>query len=748
MKIKTGRQLEKAVREFTDREEPRASFWKKYHAVEAELGGEANAHVLTYYGIGGIGKTSLVKRLMREMDQQLTDPVYVYLDFSISPDIRRVLYSLKTKLAEKTDFTFPLLDLGLYVYAKKVGENADSPEVQQLTEKSPFLSLLLSVADNIPVLGLATKVLSLTDKSLTFIRNYLKMHSHELSRIEHMDPDTLYNHLPLLFALDMQHNMQNAKTPVVFFLDTYEQLVNEMSQTGDPLKNDEWIRGDDGLIQNIPGVLWVITGREKLKWLRFDPDWADALAQHLLGSLSQADSVQFLARAGIAGKELRDQLYSLTQGTPVFLDLCVDQYFRLIDRGETPTIDSFGANTYDLTERFIRYMGDAQKDQVYLLACLQSWTPALIDELAELILPNFSITTYEKTKEYSFVITLDEKHYHIQKTVGEVLLKSCPEVIRKRTGKALLDRFLGTVQRLELYTDRFADALLYVARGALLYYSDRDELHDFYVNHIDDALDAFVDAGQFRQAKLVLDLLTDATSTQHADKLYAALRYANSRFARLSGDYSTSLNHAEEALNVYRSSVGENHLYTIKALGNLAIVLGALGRHQEALDKKREVLEKRLRLLGEDHLSTGWAMHNLAVTLGILGNHREAYDLQIVVLEKRRRILGENHPDTIWAMLNLAVTLGALGRHSDALSLQQEVLEKRSLLLGEDHPDTIWAMYHLAMTLIALGDRQKAIAMMQSILEKRQHILGEKHPDTVMAKNYLENLLGGPSWQP
>jgi len=37
---------------------------------------------------------------------------------------------------------------------------------------------------------------------------------------------------------------------------------------------------------------------------------------------------------------------------------------------------------------------------------------------------------------------------------------------------------------------------------------------------------------------------------------------------------------------------------------------------------------------------------------------------------------------------------------------------------------------------------------MQSILEKRQHILGEKHPDTVMAKNYLENLLGGPSWQP
>jgi hypothetical protein len=119
MKIKTGRTVEKAVREFTDREAPRASFWKKYHAVEAELGKDANVHVLTYYGIGGIGKTSLVKKLMREMDQKLPSPVYVYLDFGISPDIRRNLSSLKCKLQENTKFTFPLLELGLYIYAKR-----------------------------------------------------------------------------------------------------------------------------------------------------------------------------------------------------------------------------------------------------------------------------------------------------------------------------------------------------------------------------------------------------------------------------------------------------------------------------------------------------------------------------------------------------------------------------------------------------------------------------------------------------
>ena len=737
MKIKTGRTVEKAVREFTDREAPRASFWKKYHAVEAELGKDANVHVLTYYGIGGIGKTSLVKKLMREMDKQLPSPVYVYLDFGISPDIRRNLYSLKCKLQETARFTFPLLELGLYIYAKKVGEKADSPEVRQLTDRSPLLSLLLSVSENIPVLDIATKVVNLVDKGATFLQNYLKMHSKELTRIEYMEPEALYEYLPMLFALDIQHNMRDAKTPVVFFLDTYEQLVNEMSQLGDPLKNDEWIRSEEGLVQNIPGVLWVITGREKLKWERFDPEWADALEQHLLGSLSMADSVQFLERAGIEPRQLREQLYDLTQGTPVFLDLCVDQYLRLLERGITPQIDLFGRNTYDLTERFIRYMGDMQKDHVYFLACLGSWTPELIDGISQSVLPNFSITTLEKVKDYSFVVPSDENHYQMQRTVGDVLLKACPEVIQKRTGQALLNRFLGIVRKKAVYHADFADALLYTARGGLLYHTDREALCKFYLEQLEGPLDAFVDAGQFRQAKRILALLTNVANEQKTDGFYAAIMYANSRCQRLSGDYTGALEYAREAYRVYAALGGADDAGTIKAMGNVAILLGALGHHAQALELKAAALEKRRRMLGEEDLRTLWAMQNLAVTLGALGRHEEALALQQEVLCKRRRILGEDHPDTVWAMLNLTVTLRALGDFGQARQLQEAVLAQRCRIFGENHPDTLWAMHNLMLTLSDLGEWESAAALGRQLLEKRRLILGEGHPDTVLAMKDL-----------
>ena len=75
MKIRTKKSQLKASRIFTDREEPRAAFWQQYRRLEEEIAQEeANVHVLTYYGIGGIGKSSLLKKIMEEMDEGWMNP--------------------------------------------------------------------------------------------------------------------------------------------------------------------------------------------------------------------------------------------------------------------------------------------------------------------------------------------------------------------------------------------------------------------------------------------------------------------------------------------------------------------------------------------------------------------------------------------------------------------------------------------------------------------------------------------------
>lgn len=129
MKVRKNTASPKATRIFTDRSDPRIAFWNKYNAVKAELQQEdSNVYVLNFYGIGGIGKSCLLKKLMSEMDEQVSSPRYVYIDLNICQESRVVLDRMKNKLADSCKFCFPLFELGCYAYAKKIGENAD-PDV-------------------------------------------------------------------------------------------------------------------------------------------------------------------------------------------------------------------------------------------------------------------------------------------------------------------------------------------------------------------------------------------------------------------------------------------------------------------------------------------------------------------------------------------------------------------------------------------------------------------------------------------
>ena len=88
MKIRSKRQVEKANKVFTDRKEPRKSFWDRYNQFEEQMNEEGDISVLAYYGIGGIGKTTLLKKLIEELKEHNSKVQYLYYDFDISKNIR------------------------------------------------------------------------------------------------------------------------------------------------------------------------------------------------------------------------------------------------------------------------------------------------------------------------------------------------------------------------------------------------------------------------------------------------------------------------------------------------------------------------------------------------------------------------------------------------------------------------------------------------------------------------------------
>ncbi|KAJ6506444.1 hypothetical protein DFH09DRAFT_282324 [Mycena vulgaris] len=192
-----------------------------------------------------------------------------------------------------------------------------------------------------------------------------------------------------------------------------------------------------------------------------------------------------------------------------------------------------------------------------------------------------------------------------------------------------------------------------------------------------------------------------------------------------------------EVLEYQRSVLGEDHLDTLNAMGNLALTYTDLGKFQEAEELGVVVLEKQRKILGEDHPDTLWTMGNLASTYGQLGKLQEARELEVVVLEKQRKILGENHLKTLRAMWSLASTYYKQGKLQEAEELEVVVLEKQRKILGEDHPDTLWIMGNLASTYYKLGKLQEAEELEVVVLEKQRKILGEDHSDTLRTMGNL-----------
>lgn len=782
-KVRNRTTVPKATRIFTDREEPRASFWKMYEKARVErIAGADDIHVLTYYGIGGIGKSSLLDKLMAEMDEKLTTARYLYFDFKVQQESRVVLEKMRTKLVDDYQYTFPLFDLANYVYAKKIGEKTETPETKKLSERSPLLSSMMELAGSIPVIGIAAQVLSLADQCQATIRSYLKQHSRELAQIEYLEAEELYQQLPVLFAEDMSRNLENEYAPFVFFLDTYERLVNELSQVGEPLKNDYWIREELGLVQNIPGVLWVIAGREKLRWERFDSEWEDSLEQHILGNLSEVDSEHFLVQAGIGSAELRADLYKLTDGTPVYLDLCVAQHQQILSRGEIPTADMFGKDTQDLIERFLRYMDNAQKDMVFMLCCLKQWSDELIAQIGGKILPNFSLYAYEKVKDFSFIIQSEENLYNIHQTIGSVLINECPRILKDRTADCLIERFCKDLSQ-DTPEEDFLTAANYMLEAGIMKYRDSEALREFYEENLRSAVAGLSEAGRFDQAEMYLNRLASVAERDTKSRLKAMYLLDKSRVAFDRGIRDPEAKLAFQAYEMYADLLGEDHSDSLWALGHLAACLAEGIDIKRALEMERRIYEKRLQYHGANDPATVLAMLNYSISLSAAGEYRQALELmeetyhrsmqihgpddantilamqnyavalkhaeqwdsvlelERQVLDWRKENLGDTHPNTLAAQQNYAVTLRQAGDLAQCLELEKEVLCHCREILGDNHPDTLAAMNNYALTLEAAGEEAEALALMEEAIERRMQILGEDHPDTLTARiNYAATL--------
>jgi hypothetical protein len=157
-------------------------------------------------------------------------------------------------------------------------------------------------------------------------------------------------------------------------------------------------------MSQLPNVLWLVFGRDRLCWSEFEPQWQDRLDQHLLAGLADDDADRFLRECGIADSTTREAIVEASLGVPYYLHLAVDTWESISNRdGRKPTIADFEGAPREVFSRFIGHLPRNEIEALKVLAGPRYWDAPLAELLMRDFRTGFAVGALQQLPQLPFV---------------------------------------------------------------------------------------------------------------------------------------------------------------------------------------------------------------------------------------------------------------------------------------------------------------------------------------------------------
>lgn len=682
---------DKEDRPFVDREEFIEAFETAFQNI-----GNKNYSVLVYYGIGGIGKTSLRKELPKKLDEynekyQNTGVIWATVDFSIEShrQMDKFLGILKNELNQKCGVKFHLFDIAHATYWRKV-----NPQIPLSREGYSEDSIVTDLLDSFGGLFSInySSIKSVVERAPDRFKEWSLKREKDIARLPDMEALDIEKMLPVFFANDLADYLQKTSQSAVIFIDSYEALWEKKRGQGSFSSRDEWIRQ---LIANLPkSSLWVLCGRDELRWEEVDKDWYNYIEQYKLEKLPEKDAFDFLNRCGIKEEEIQKVIIEGSEGVPYYLELAVDTYSE-IAKTRSPKPDDFATTHSEIFDRFMKYLGVPEKETLKVLSTPRFWNQDIFKALINNFNTGYPLTAFSELNRFSFV----------QETEGKLQLHP------------LMRESLQVYQAQDLKT----------------------EVHSFMRDHYSDKIkDIDIKAITPEHETALTEAFYHAKEALEAEKLFRWFISVSNPFLK-AAYWKLNLPLYEEMLQILEKSLFPTHPYVCTVLNNLAGIYENIGNYGEALSLYQKVLDIREKTLGIEHLDVENSLNNLAALQYRLGNYREALHNYQKALNISEKFLGPEHPSIAITLNNLGELHKTIGNYKEAFSLYQRALDIRKKMLSPEHPDVAINLSTLAGLYKIFGNCNKALPLYQSAIKIFENVYGSEHPETAKT---LSNLAG------
>ena len=173
---------------------------------------------------------------------------------------------------------------------------------------------------------------------------------------------------------------------------------------------------------------------------------------------------------------------------------------------------------------------------------------------------------------------------------------------------------------------------------------------------------------------------------------------------------------AQQALHVYRPTLGDNHPKVCSALVALAAARQRQGRQADALALYGRACAISKAALGASHARTASIMAAMGAAYSAQGLFDEALRAYEKALPILRAALGAEHADVGAVLHGVADVRRKQGRLDEAAALFEDALRLRERALGRGHPAVAATLNGIASCKRARGDPRGALALYEEAL--------------------------------
>jgi tetratricopeptide (TPR) repeat protein len=727
---------EKVECPFVDRKEFIEAFENAFRNI-----GQKDYSILVYYGVAGIGKTSLRKELPtllvknNESDGH-TRVIWTSIDFATEQYRQpyKFLEVLSSQLRQKYGIKFNSFDIALATYWKKI--NPHNPLVKENYSENSIVRDVLDICDEFVPVNLIPNVFNLATSLPERYQKWALKRKEEISKLPDLEPTKIYERLPVYLAHDLADHLQNTSESAVIFIDTYEALWEKEREKGSFNSRDEWLRE---LIKNIQkSCLWVICGKESIRWEEVDEDWKNYLDQRKIGKLPEKDALDLLKQCGITEEDIQKVLIESSEGVPYYLELSIDIY-RKIKQKKQPTPGNFAKVPEGIFCRFVKYLDREEKETLKVLSVPRYWNRELFKILVEKFNTGYPATRFSKLHSFSFMDVDDKGKCSMHQLMRKSLQDYQDPDLKKEVHNFMLDFYSNQLKDLDIkaITQENENALteaFYHAKEAL----EAEDLLNWFISASDPFNRAafwqlitplYEEMLQILEAEFGPEHRSVATALNNLAILYSYM-----------GDHEKALQLCERALNINEKVLDFQHPDVATNLNVLAAIYREMGDYEKALPLCERVLEIREKVLGSQHAGIAATLNNLASVYKEMGDYEKAFPLYQRALEIVEEVLGPQHLDVATTLNNLATIYRKVGNYEKALSLHKRALEIREKVLGLQHPDVATTINDLAIIYEKMEDYERALTLYQRALDIYEKVLGPQHPSVATTLNNLAAL--------